>query len=165
MRTLRLPGVLIVLGYTGIAAGTAAWLVAFYSFNPWEFYLAQATPTAGYALAGLACWWWIVACRSTNTDLRLQRIPSRLMSAASVMTAAGWVAIVYFYYQNHQMLLKSRPVGAYSDGPLDPHYRLRMAGGASVVVGLLLAGLGFWIASAAIRSPNVEPAEAAVPVP
>jgi hypothetical protein len=165
VRTLRLPGVLIVLGYVGIATGTVAWLVALGHINPWEFYLANATPTAGFALAGFACWWWIVACRAAKTDPRLQRVASRLMSAASVITAAGWAAVIYFYYQNHQSIVHSQIHGAPSTAVLDPHYRLRMAGGASIAVGLLLAGIGFWIASSATRSAVTESVQPAVAVP
>ena len=162
MRKLRLPGVLIVLGYLGIVAGTVAWLIALYRQNPWEIYVTEAAPIVGYGLAGFACWRWIVRCQATSPS---QAAPSRWMAAASVVTAAGWAAITYFYYQNHRNLVRELTHGG---GPsvavLDPHYRLRMAGGLSIVVGLLLAGVGFWIASVGTRTAS-QPEEAAVPVP
>lgn len=155
MQTLRLPGVLIALGYLGIAAGTVAWLVSLNSSpNPWEGYLALVTPTVGYGLAGFACWQWILKCQAANADPGMQRSPSRWMAAASVGTAAGYAATTYTFYENHQQIPQHG---------IDPHYRLLMAGGLSLVVGLLLAGVGFWIASSAVRT-TTEPVEAPVPV-
>jgi hypothetical protein len=163
MRNLRLPGVLIAVGYLAIAAGTVAWLVApSYVGNPWEIYVSESAPIVGYGLAGFACWRWIVRFQATNAD-PFHGAPSRWMAAASVVTAAGWAAITYFYYQLHQNLVHERPPGGYSSFVLDPHYRLRMAGGLSIVVGLLLAGAGFWIVSGRTGTAT-EPIEAAIPV-
>jgi hypothetical protein len=162
MRNLRLPGVVIALGYLGIAAGIVAWLVALYRGNPWEVYVSEAAPIVGYGLAGVACWRWIVRSQVMNAD-PLQGAPSRWMAAASVVTAAGWAAMTYFYYQLHQNFVHERLPGGYSGAALDPHYRLRMAGGLSTVVGLLLAGVGFWIASSRTRTAT-RPIEAAIPV-
>ena len=150
MRNLRLPGVLIALGYGGIAAGTVAWLVALISRNPWEIYVGQATPMIGFGLAGFACWRWIVRCRDTHAG-PLGSAPSRWMAAASAVTAAGWAAVTYAYYLNHQSLLRIDIHGP-SMAILDPHYRLRMAGGFSIIVGLLLAGAGFWIVASGASS-------------
>jgi hypothetical protein len=161
---LRLPGVLVALGYLGIAAGTVAWLVALYRQNPWEIYVTEGAQILGYGLAGFACWRWILRCRATNSDPS-QAAPSRWMAAASVVTAAGWAAITYFYYQNHQNLVGVATHGGGSSVTVfDPHYRLRMAGGLSIVVGLLLAGVGFWIAASRTRV-ETKPIEAAIPVP
>jgi hypothetical protein len=164
MRSLRLPGVLIELGYLGIAAGTVAWLIALYRQNPWEIYVATAAPIVGYGLAGFACWRWIVRCQATNSDPS-QAAPSRWMAAASLVTAAGWAAITHFYYQNHQNLVGVvTHVTGSSLAVIDPHYRLRMAGGLSIVVGLLLAGVGFWTAASRTRT-ETKPIEAPIPVP
>jgi hypothetical protein len=162
VRNLRLPGVLIVLGYLGIAAGTVGWLVAATGRTPWEFYVSDLAPLIGYGLAGFACWRWIVRSQTTNAN-PLQSTPSRWMAAASVVTAAGWVAITYFYYENHQSFYRQR-IPAATIAMVDPHYRLRMAGYSSILVGLLLAGAGFWIASSGTSSES-QPNEAAVSVP
>jgi hypothetical protein len=163
MRNLRLPGVLIALGYLGIAAGTAAWLVALFRGYPWEVYVSESAPMVGYGLAGFACWRWLVRFQATNVD-PFQGTPSRWMAAASVVTAAGWAAMTYYYYQLHQNFVHERVPGGYSGAALDPHYRLRMAGGLSAIVGLLLAGVGFWIAASRSHTAT-KPIEEAIPVP
>ena len=109
----------------------------------------------GYGLAGFACWRWIVRCRETNADPSWSS-PSRWMAAASVVTAAGWAAVTYAYYFNHQSLLRL-DTHTISIAILDPHYRLRMAGGLSIVAGLLLAGAGFWIVASGPVSSIEEP--------
>jgi len=157
MGNLRLPGVLAALGYLGVVAGTVAWIVAFRSTN--EILVDQIAMTVGYGLAGFACWRWMVGCRNANVDRRLARTPSRWMAAASVVTAASFAAITYMYYQNHQYFQQQN-----GPGFVDPHYRLRMAGGGAIVLGLLLAGIGFWIASSGIRTPTGTAREP-IPVP
>ncbi len=161
MRTLRLPGVLVVLGFLGLVVRELAWVEAY--DQPTEYVVSQIATAFGYGLAGFACWRWIVRCRTSNADPGLQRVPSRWMATASVVTAAGYAAITYYYYQTIQNLRQNYRAyhGVLPD--IDPHYRLRMAGGASIVVGLLLAGIGFWIASTAARSVVAEPVESAVP--
>lgn len=81
------------------------------------------------------------------------------------MTAASYAAISYLFYQNHQSL--TQHYRGFDGGArlavIDPHYRLRMAGGMSIVVGLLLAGMGFWIASSATGTAT-EPVQSALPV-
>ena len=78
-----------------------------------------------------------------------------------MVVAVGYGIFTYYYYQFHQQLLGYRPL----TGPVDPHYRLRMAGGAAYVVGFVLAGIGFWIASSAVRTAAHEPVEPSVVVP
>ncbi len=97
----------MAIGYLGIAAGTVAWLMALCLQNPWEIYVSGAAPTIGYGLAGFAFWRWIIISKVTNAD-PLQGAPSRWMAAASVVTAAGWAAATYFYYQIHQSLVHPR---------------------------------------------------------
>jgi cbb3-type cytochrome oxidase subunit 1 len=117
----------------------------------------------GYGLAGFACWRWIIRFQGTTAD-PLQGTPSRWMAAASVVTAAGWAAITDYYYQSHRSALNAIAHGAPSLDVLDPHYRLRMAGGLSLVVGLLLATVGFWIAPSG-TSTAAKSIEAKLPVP
>ena len=78
------------------------------------------------------------------------------MAAASIVTAASFAATTHLYYQNHRFLVAHSSAGF----PLDPDYRLRMAGGAASVVGLLLAGVGFWIAASRTK-PSNEPLDEA----
>lgn len=163
VRPLRPPGVLVALGYLGIAARAVAWLLALFDGTPWEFHVAQTTPTIGFGLAGFACWRWIVGCPATNAD-PLHSAPSRWMAAASVVTAAGWAAATYYYFHYHQRVEQGQDHGGPSTAVLDRHYRLRMAGSVSIVVGLLLAGVGFRIASRGTRSATETIGEA-IPVP
>ena len=167
MHTLRFPGILILLGLLGLVAGTLAWVVGSDPFDheTIESVVYQIALTIGYSLAGLACWRWIVGCWATNVDPSVQRIPSRLMAAASAVTAAAFAALTVLQYENHRQLLHTLSgIGTQRIAVIDPHYRLRMAGGASIVVGLLLASVGFWIASSATRTAGSEPQEPAVPV-
>lgn len=155
MRNFRLPGFLIALGYLGTVAGTVAWIVAFRPPN--EFFVSQIATTAGYGFAGFACWRWIVGHGQATAEPRLMLSPSRWMAAASVVTAASFAAPTYYFYQEHRFFLQHHAVF----GPLYGHYRLQMLGGAAFVVGLLLAGVGFWIAS---NSVEAQTESVAIPV-
>ena len=83
------------------------------------------------------------------------------MTAGSIVVAAGWAASTYFWYQQHKMLVG---LDSHATGVFDPHYRLRMAAGLSLVVGLLLIGAAFWIVSTGTRKES-KPAQVALPVP
>lgn len=61
MRNLRLPGALIGLGFLGVLAWTIAYLSAVLPAPDTASVLVYwLTTTAGYGLAGFACWRWIV---------------------------------------------------------------------------------------------------------
>ncbi len=145
VQSLHLPGALIGLGFVGVLAWTAAFLTANRPTDAetWVYWIAT---TAGYGLAGFACWRWIVGARQAPADEAVAGGPSRWMAAASVVTAAGVAALTYWTYHVHSALIH---VG---DGS-DPRYGLRPAGDAVGTVGFLLAAAGFWIASTA-RPPD-----------
>lgn len=139
MRTLRLPGALIGLGFGGIVLWTAAYLAAVLpTFDVAATTVYWLTTTAGYGMAGYACWRWIVGSRNAEGGRATIRGPVRWMAAASLVTAAGVATLTYTLYQNHPSL---------SLGTLDFHYGLRLAGDTAGTVGFLLAAVGFWIAS------------------
>ncbi|HEY5384097.1 MAG TPA: hypothetical protein VIJ56_02605 [Acidimicrobiales bacterium] len=141
MRTLRLPGVLIGLGFAGIVLWTAAYLAAVLpTFDAAATTVYWLTTTAGYGMAGYACWRWIAGSWKTEDGGATIRGPVRWMAAASVVTAAGVATLTYTLYQHHPSL---------SLGTLDFHYGLRLAGDIAGTVGFLLAAVGFWIASTA----------------
>jgi hypothetical protein len=102
------------------------------------------TVTAGYGLAGFACWRWIVGNWKAEDRGATIRGPVRWMAAASVVTAAGVATITYELYQNQP---------SFSLGTLDFHYWLRLAGDVAGTLGFLLAAVGFWVAS------NARPTE------
>jgi hypothetical protein len=139
VQTLRLPGALIGLGLAGIVVWTAAYLIAVAPTPDMAATIVYwLTTSAGYGLAGYACWRWIVGSWKAEDGGATIRVPARWMAAASVVTAAGTAALTYNLYQNHP---------SFSLGTLDFHYGLRLAGDIAGTVGFLLAAVGFWIAS------------------
>lgn len=145
MRTLRLPGALIGLGFAGVVLWTAAYLTAVLPSNDASATIVYwVTTSAGYGLAGYACWRWIVGSWKDGLGGATIRGPVRWMAAAAVVTAAGVATLTYNLYQNHP---------SFSLGTIDFHYGLRLAGDIAGTVGFLLAALGFWIASSA-RPPE-----------
>jgi hypothetical protein len=91
VRNLRVPGVLIGLGYVGVLVWTITFLIANRptASETWVFEIAT---TAGYGLAGFGCWRWIVGNWNGQANGLSVRGPSRLMGAASFLTAAGVAA-------------------------------------------------------------------------
>ena len=141
MRTLRLPGALIGLGFAGVVVWTAAYLIAVLPTPDLATTIVYwVTTSAGYALAGYACWRFIAGGWNTEDGRATARGPVRWMAAASVVTAAGLATLTYNLYQNHPSL---------SFGALDFHYGLRLAGDIAGTIGFLLAAVGFWVASTA----------------
>lgn len=139
MRNLRLPGALIGLGFVGVLAWTVAYLIAILpTFDTDTVLVYWLTTTAGYGLAGFACWRWIVGNWDAQESASAIRGPSRWMAGAALLTAAGVAAVTYQVYQNHPPLAPDN---------LDFHYGLRLFGDAAGTLGFLLAAAGFWIAS------------------
>jgi hypothetical protein len=138
---LRLPAALIGLGFLGVLAWTIAYLIAVLpTFDTATVLVYWLTTTAGYVLAGFACWRWIVGNWNARESRSFTPGPSRLMSAASFVTAAGVAALTYQLYQNNP---------SFALDNLDFHYGLRLGGGIVGTLGFLLAAAGFWIASSA----------------
>jgi hypothetical protein len=152
VRTLRLPGALIGLGFAGVVLWTAAYLIAIQPTPDMAATLVYwLTTSAGYGLAGYACWRWIVGSWKTDGGASTIRGPVRWMAAASVVTAAGVATLTYNLYQHHPSL---------SLGTLDFHYGLRLAGDVAGTLGFLVAAVGFWIASTArTAEPGAEHAQ------
>jgi hypothetical protein len=152
VRTLRLPGALIGLGFVGVVLWTAADLIAVLPTPDMTATIVYwLTTSAGYGLAGYACWRWIVGSWRTDGGGTTVRGPVRWMAAASLVTAAGVATLTYNLYQSHPSL---------SLGTLDFHYGLRLAGDMAGTVGFLLAAIGFWIASTARPTePGAEHAQ------
>jgi hypothetical protein len=141
VRTLRLPGALIGLGFAGVVVWTAAYLIAIQPTPDMAATLIYwITTSAGYGLAGYACWRWVVGSWKTEGGGATIRGPVRWMAAASVLTAAGLATLTYNLYQNHP---------TFSVDTLDFHYGLRLGGDIAGTMGFLLAAVGFWIASTA----------------
>jgi hypothetical protein len=147
MRSLRLPGALIGLGFLGIVFWTVAFLIPVpYANETWVYEIAT---TVGYGLAGFACWRWIAGNWKARGDKSLVRGPSRWMAAASVVTAAGVAALAYFTHRVDR--------GRY--------YHLHLVGNATGTLGFLLAAAGFWIASSARPAKQVEAGQHVSPTP
>jgi hypothetical protein len=141
VQTLRLPGALIGLGLAGIVVWTAAYLIAVAPTPDMAATIVYwLTTSAGYGLAGYACWRWIVGSWKAEDGGATIRVPARWMAAAAIVTAAGVATLTYNLYQNHP---------SFSLGALDFHYGLRLAGDIAGTAGFLLAAVGFWIASTA----------------
>ena len=142
---LRLPGALIGLGFVGVLAWTVTYLIAVLPTPDTGTTLVYwLSTTAGYGLAGFACWRWIVGNQKANGGSPI-RSPSRWMAAASLVTAAGVAALTYQTYQN-------RPAFALTN--IDLHYGLRLGAAVAGTLGFLLAAVGFWVASNARRAQS-----------
>jgi hypothetical protein len=150
--TLRLPGTLIGLGFVGIVLWTAAYLTAVLpTADGTATIVYWLTTTAGYAMAGFACWRWIVGSRKAEGSGATIRGPVRWMAGASLVTAAGVATLTYNLYQNNP---------SFSLDTLDFHYGLRLAGDVAGTLGFLLAAIGFWIASGTCPTqPGTEHAQ------
>ena len=138
--TLRTPRTLIVLGYLGVVAATAAWAVVFPGLNEYQVY--NILPTVGYGLAGLAWWQWSAAITTSGSPPSFLRRPSRTMAVASIAFSIGFAAIT-------EHSIRFRVTHHFA---LQLHYLLFVAAGASYVVGFGLAAVGFWLASNATVS-------------
>jgi len=150
--TLRVPRTLIVLGYLGVVAATAAWIVASPGLNA-AGQISSILTTVGYGLAGLAWWQWSAAIVTDGLPTRSLRRPSRTMAAGSIVLTVAFAAItennIRFHVANHI---------AYQQ-----HYRLSVAGDLSFVVGFCLAAVGFWLASnTEVRLPDPDREESLV---
>lgn len=134
-----MPGALIGLGFIGVIAWTIAYLIAVLpTFDTATVLVYWLTTTAGYGLAGFACWRWIVGNWNAKESGSAIRGPSRWMAGASFVTAAGVAALTYQVYQDHRSLALES---------LDFHYGLRLFGDVAGTLGFLSAAAGFWIAS------------------
>jgi peptidoglycan/LPS O-acetylase OafA/YrhL len=142
VQSLRLPGALLILGLVGVLAWTIAYVIVIQpTFDPASTLVYWITTTAGYGLAGFACWRWIVGNWRANEDSSRIRGPSRWMAAASLLTAAGLASLTYLVYKEQHGLVQN----------FDYHYALRLCGDAAGTLGFLLAAVGFCIA------PNARP--------
>jgi hypothetical protein len=131
VRSRRLPGALLILGFVGIVFWTVTSLIpAPFANEQWVYEIAT---TSGYGLAGIATWRWIVGNSNAPGGSTFSAGPSRWMAAASVVTAAGVAAMTYYIHR----------VGG------TQYYHLHLAGAAAGALGFLLAAAGFWIASSA----------------
>jgi hypothetical protein len=155
VRNLRLPGALIGLGFVGVLAWTVTYLIAVLPTPDTGTTLVYwLTTTAGYGLAGFACWRWTVGNWKATEGSPIHG-PSRWMAAASLVTAAGVAALTY---QTHQ----DRPAFAFSN--IDLHYGLRFGGTVAGALGFLLAAVGFLVASnARAAQSETEQVQASVP--
>jgi hypothetical protein len=93
MWDFRLPGALTSLCFVGVVVWTVAFLIPGPPSNEtWVHELA----TAGYGLAGLACWRWIVGnWKAQRHGSFVRGRPSRWMAAASIVTVTGLAALTY----------------------------------------------------------------------
>ncbi|HVA07946.1 MAG TPA: hypothetical protein VNG12_14495, partial [Acidimicrobiales bacterium] len=123
MRNLRLPGALISLGFVGVVVWTICLLLPAPNTN--EAWVYEIATTAGYGLAGFACWRWIVGNWKVQRQGTFVRGPSRWMAAVSVITTAGVAARAFVDHRLHSVVH-------------DAHYALHLAGNAAGTLGLLL---------------------------
>ena len=134
--TLRVPRTLIVLGYLGVLAATAAWIYRRSRSQPGVDHL-QHPHDRWLRSGGIG----VVAVQQPQW-LRDHR---RLLIATTVTNYGGGFicfavafavlteSYIRFHVANHI---------AYQQ-----HYRLKVVGGSSCVVGFCLAAVGFWRAS------------------
>lgn len=153
MRTLRIPGLSLLVGYLAVIAGVIGYDSA-YSLSKQGWIEVLAEPV-GLGLAGFAAWRWMVASRTEPTaTTRSIKVPTRTMAAACVVFAVGYAVTAHIVVQEHSSL------GLATDPTF--HYTTKMISSILAGVGFLLAAIGFWLASLGARTPTTV---AEVPVP
>ena len=151
-RTLRVPAVLLSVGYIGVIYGMIAWLMV-PGFTVPEVLIWNVATTLAYGVAGFACWRWVRTSVASGTGTP-SRGPARWMASASALMAVGFGAITWYDHRMHRE--------DFSHGAVyQPHYHLQLAGGAAYVAGFLLAAVGFWLASNA-TAPSASDQQVAV---
>jgi hypothetical protein len=149
--TLRLPVVLLLLGFLGVAAGTIALVVAYVGLSSGSRLVEFFAPVVAYGLVGLAWWLWTPAARTGPTGATAMRRSSRVLAVAAAVTAIGFLANFYLNYQ----FIHNVP-----GGYVPRRFELELASQASEALGMLLAAAGFWIASY-----STAPTDQLVPAP
>jgi hypothetical protein len=143
MRTLRLFGSLIVVGYLAVVAGTIAWIVAFDVYHSWSSLVSEIAMAIAYGLVGFGCWRSVRACREDDASAKVIRGLTRWVGAASGAMAIAFASQTYMYHKTHMSFV--------AFGVREPHYNLQIDGGLAFVVGFLLAAVGLWFASSTPR--------------
>src|ERR1700722_5489174 len=146
VRTLRIPGLLLIVGYLGLLAGVIGYSDTFpLSKQGWIEVLVEPV---GVGLAGFAAWRWMVACRQEPTaTARSIKTPTRSMAAASALFSIGYAVMAHITVQDHSSL------GLATDPSF--HYATKMICLISSGIGLLVAPIGFWLASLEVRRPTL----------
>jgi hypothetical protein len=139
MRVLRLSGLSIFIGYLAVIAGTIALIVAFRTYHQKGYLVTDIAMTVAYGLVGVGCWRSVRACRDGDTSARMMRSVTRWVGAASGAMAVAFAGQTYDYNKVHSSII--------ANGGSEPRYALQIFGGLALVVGFLLAGVGFWFAS------------------
>lgn len=153
MRTLRIPGLLLIVGYVAVVAGAIGYGQTYpLSKQGWVEILYEPV---GIGLVGFAAWKWMVASRTDPTTTKSIKVPTRIMAAASLAFGFGWAVMAHIADQEHS----SFPGGL----DLPHHYTTQMVSLISASVGFLLAAIGFWLASLPVRAPRTT-TEIALPV-
>jgi hypothetical protein len=143
MRSDRLFGPLILVGYLAIIAGTIAWNIAFGNYRQKAFLASEIAMTIAYGLVGFGCWRSTRACRNDEASARVMRVLTRWVAAASGVMAVAFSFSTYEYHKIHSSFVANRIT--------EPHYNLQIDGGLAFVAGFLLAAIGLWFASDTTR--------------
>jgi hypothetical protein len=150
---LRLPGLLRILGFVGVVAGTIAGFVGF-SEPPsaGSFWIRVLAPPLSYGLVGLAWWQWVTANGPHLPAGRTMRRPTRTLAIGFCVAGIGWLALTWGTFHFMHSLHDSVAI---------PHVRLHIAGYAPAAASFFLAAAGLWIASNISNHevPDVETSE------
>ena len=153
MRTLRIPGSLLLVGYLAAIAGLIGYSATFHLGK--QGWIENLVEPVGVGLAGFASWRWMIASRTERpAATRSMKLPTRVLAAACVVFAVGDAVFAHIVAQEHSSFGLAGP---------SFHYATKMASLILSGVGFLYAATGFWLASLDVRAPTAT-TEAAVPV-
>ena len=152
MRTLKIPGLLLIVGYLGVFAGVIAYGATFTLGK--QGWVEVLVLPLGAGLAGFAAWIWMVASRMESTN-GSTKVPARIMAASCVVFAVGDAVMAHIVSQEHSSF------GLATDPSF--HYTGKMIGELLACVGFLLTAVGFWLASLDVKTPATV-TEVAIPV-
>jgi hypothetical protein len=151
MRSLRVSGALILVGYLAVIAGYIDLIIVGSQGGTRGFQIAEAV---AYGLVGFGSWRSVKACQDGDASAKLVRGLTRWVGAASGAMAIAFALETYEYHKTFSALVAVRvPI---------PHYLQQIFFGLAITVGFLLAAFGFWFASSRLGIAT-EPAQTAVP--
>lgn len=154
MRTLRIPGLLLSVGYLGVFAGVIVYSATFTLGK--QGWVEVLVLPLGAGLAGFASWRWVVASRTELPATSMStKVPTRIMAASCVVFAVGEAVMAHIVSQEHSSF------GLATDPSFN--YTGKMIGELLACVGFLLTAVGFWLASLDVKTPTTV-TEVAVPV-
>jgi hypothetical protein len=148
--TFRLPGLLLLLGFLGVVAGTIGYMVGFVTFTAGAAFAEFLGAPIGYLLVGVAWWQWTPGVQSGEIAARSMRRTSLTLVLASLVTSLSYLGRLYGSLRFRYSLPSNTNFYL-------PHFRLQLAADAATGVGFIFSAVGFWIAARILKQAGFGP--------